>query len=130
MERRAKRMVRNGHKTDLFTIMQKRGRDRLTSGVFARALDQGDRLAKRLIEDAAWALGIALASAQNLLDVEAIIVGGGLGDRLGQPFVERIVEQMTPTLFVPDRPPIVLGTELGDLSGAIGAALLVGTPEG
>jgi glucokinase len=125
MERRAKRMVRQGHKTALFTIMKKRGRDRLTSGVYASALEQGDRLAKKLIEDAAWALGIALASSQNLLDDEAIIVGGGLGDRLGQPFVEQIVEQMTPRLFVPDKPPIVLRTELGDLSGAIGAALLV-----
>jgi glucokinase len=129
MERRARRMVRHGHKTALFTIMEKRGRDRLTSGVFARALEEGDRLATTLIEDAAWALGIALASSQNLLDVEAIIVGGGLGDGLGQPFVERIVEQMTPRLFVPDEPPMVLRTELGDLSGAIGAALLAGTPE-
>ena len=125
MERRAKRMVRHGHKTALFTIMKKRGRDRLTSGVFARALEQGDRLARRLIDDAVWALGIALASCQNLLDIEAIVVGGGLGDRLGQPFVDRIVEQMTPRLFVPDKPPTVLRTELGDLSGAIGAAMLV-----
>lgn len=125
MERRAARMLRHGHKTALFTIMKKRGRDRLTSGVYARALDQGDPLAKRLIDDAAWGLGIALASAQNLLDVEAIIVGGGLADRLGQSFVDRIVEEMTPRLFVPDKPPIVLRTELGDLSGAVGAALLV-----
>jgi glucokinase len=129
MERRAKQMVRHGHTTVLFKIMKKRGRDRLTSGVYARALEQGDRLAQRLIDDAAWALGIALASSQNLLDVEAIIVGGGLGDRLGQPFVERIVEQMTPRLFVPDKPPAVLRTELGDLSGAIGAALLVGASQ-
>jgi predicted NBD/HSP70 family sugar kinase len=67
-----------------------------------------------------------LASAQNLLDLEAIIVGGGLGDRLGQPFVDQIVEQMTPHLFVPDEPPVVLRTELGDLSGAVGAAMLAG----
>jgi glucokinase len=126
MERRAQRMVLHGHKTVLFTIMKERGRDRLTSGVYARALDQGDRVAKTLIDDAAWGLGVALASAQNLLDIEAIIVGGGLGDQLGQPFVDRIVEQMTPRLFVPDKPPIVLRTELGDLSGAVGAALLVG----
>jgi glucokinase len=67
-----------------------------------------------------------LSSAQNLLDLEAIIVGGGLGDRLGQPFVDRIVEAMTPRLFVPERPPAVLTTELGDLSGAVGAAVLAG----
>ena len=77
-------------------------------------------------EDATWALGVALASAQNVLDLEAIVVGGGLGDRLGQPFVDRIVHHMQPHLFTPESPPVVLPTELGDLSGAVGAAVLAG----
>jgi glucokinase len=125
MEKRARRLVKRGHKTSLFKIMKKRGRERLSSGVYARALAQGDRMTKKLIDDAAWALGIGLASAQNLLDLEAVIVGGGLGDRLGQPFVDQIVAQMTPHLFADD-PPIILRTELGDLSGAVGAAVLAG----
>jgi glucokinase len=126
MERRARKLVKRGHKTRLFRIMKKRGRNRLSSGVYASALAKGDRMTKKLIGDAAWALGIGLASAQNLLDLEAIIVGGGLGDRLGQPFVDQIVEQMTPHLFEPDHPPAVLRSELGDLSGAVGAAVLAG----
>lgn len=125
MERRARRLVKRGHKTTLFRIMKKRGRERLSSGVYARALAQGDRMTRKLIDDAAWGLGIGLASAQNLLDLEAIIVGGGLGDRLGQPFVDQVVEQMAPHLFAHE-PPVVLRTELGDLSGAVGAAVLVG----
>ncbi|MBM2824285.1 MAG: hypothetical protein HW413_3031 [Thermoleophilia bacterium] len=125
MERRARHLVKRGHKTDLFRIMEKHERTRLSSGVFARALEHGDKMARELIDDAAWALGIGMASAQNLLDLEAVIVGGGLGDRLGQPFVDQIVEQMAPHLFA-DEPPIVLGTELGDLSGAVGAAVLAG----
>jgi glucokinase len=126
MERRARRIVKRGHKTSLFRIMEKRGRDRLSSGVYASALKAGDRVTEQLIEDATWALGIGLASAQNLLDLEAIILGGGLADRLGEPFIDRVREHMTPHLFVPERPPAVLGTELGDLSGAIGAAVLGG----
>jgi glucokinase len=127
MEARARRLVERGQKTSLFRIMEKRGHRRLSSGDYSRALAKGDRLTRRLISDAIWALGIALASAQNLLDVEAIVVGGGLGDRLGQPFVDRIVEQMTPHLFVPYEPPVVLRTELGDLAGAVGAAVLAGS---
>jgi len=126
MERRARELVKRGHRTDLFRIMEKHGRERLSSGIYARALEKGDPMATKLIEDAAWALGIGLASAQNLLDLEAIIVGGGLGDRLGQPFVDQVVRQMTPHLFVPDNPPVVLRTELGDLGGAVGAAVLAG----
>ncbi|MCL2769737.1 MAG: ROK family protein, partial [Solirubrobacterales bacterium] len=72
------------------------------------------------------ALGLAIASAQNLLDLEAIIVGGGLGDRLGQPFIDSIAQEAEPHLFVPDHAPVLLATELGDLAGAVGAAVLAG----
>ena len=80
--------------------------------------------------DATRALGVGLVSAQNLLDLEAIIIGGGLGDRLGHKFVDRVVYRMSPHLFVPDKPPVVLRTELGDLSGAVGAAVLAGGQKG
>jgi glucokinase len=126
MEARARRMVKEGNKTILFELMEKKGRTRLSSGLIADALEREDRLAHELIDAAVWALGIALASVQNLLALEAIVVGGGLGDRLGAPFVARIAAEMEPQLFVPDRPPSMLTTEFGDLSGAIGAAVLVG----
>ena len=71
------------------------------------------------------ALGAGVASAQNLLDVEAIVIGGGLGLRLGEPYVERIREAMMPHLFGDERPPAVELAALGDLGGAIGASLLV-----
>jgi glucokinase len=126
MEARARKLVADGRKTILFDLMEHKGRDRLTSGVFAAALDDGDDMARELIDDAVWALGVGLASAQNLLDVEALVIGGGLGDRLGTPFVDRVRDSMQPHLFVPDRPPQVLGTELRDLSGAVGAAVFAG----
>jgi glucokinase len=125
MEIRARRLHKRGRKTDLFKIMEKRGRARLTSGVWARALEQEDDLAVELIERALAALGAGIASAVNILDVEAVVVGGGLGTRLGEPYVERIREAMAPHLFVDERPPRVELAALGDLGGAIGAALLV-----
>jgi glucokinase len=126
MERRAHELSEDGEETDLFRIMKKRGREYLSSGTYAHALKQGDAMTNTLIHQATWALGVGIASAQNLLDLEAIILGGGLSDRLGQPFVDRVTEQMAPHLFVPDKPPAVLGTELKDLSGAVGAAVLAG----
>jgi glucokinase len=124
MERKARKLVERGQHTDLFTIMEKRGRNRLTSGVWDRALKHGDHLAQRLIDQAVEALGAGIASAINLLDVEAVLIGGGLGTRLGEPYVERIREAMMPHVFVDDRPPDVLLASLGDLGGAVGAALL------
>src|SRR3954468_15573810 len=124
MELRARAKHKRGANTELFDIMRDRGRTRLTSGVWARALDRGDPLATQLMDDAVAALGAGVASVQNVLDVEAIVIGGGLGIRLGEPFAERIREAMMPHLFVDSRPPDVLPAALGDLGGAIGAALL------
>ena len=78
-----------------------------------------------LIERAVEALGAGIASAINLLDIEAVIIGGGLGVRFGQPMAERISTAMHPHLFNDTRPPAVRVAALGDLGGALGAALLV-----
>jgi glucokinase len=127
MERRARELVEEGRETVLFEIMEERGRPRLTSGIWKRALDRGDAVAGELMERAVRALGAGVASAQNLLDVEAIVIGGGLGLKLGEPWVERLREAMQPHLFVDERPPVVELAALGDLGGAIGAALLGAT---
>ena len=57
--------------------MKRKGRTRLSSGVWAEALEKDDKMAVELIEDAVEALGIALASVQNLLALEAIVVEAG-----------------------------------------------------
>jgi glucokinase len=126
MEVHARHLHEHGRKTDLFKIMERKGRTRMSSGVIADALEQKDKLAEELIDDAVKALGVGLASVQNLLSLEAIVIGGGLGDRLGAPFVERIAEEMRPLLFVPNEPPRMLAAEHGDLSGAVGGAVLAG----
>jgi len=126
MEVRARELVKKGHKTVLFDIMEKKGKTRLASGVWEDALERKDPMAHQLVDDAVWALGLALASAQNVLDLDALMIGGGLGDRLGEPFADRVAKAMEPHLFVQDHPPTILTTELGDLSGAVGAAVLAG----
>ena len=129
MERRARQRHKKGAKTELFKIMEERGRSRLMSGIWERALKRDDPLAVELIDDAIEALGAGVASAVNLLDVEAVIVGGGLGVRLGDPYRKRLEHAMLPHIFADHRPPRVLLAQLGDLGGAIGAALLASEAE-
>jgi glucokinase len=124
MEEEARRLHDDGEDTVLFKIMKKKGHDRLKSGVWEQALNDGDEMAKRLLDRAVKALGAGIASAVNLLDVEAVIIGGGLGVRFGEPFRDRIARQMSKHLFVDERPPAIHVAELGDLGGAIGASLL------
>ncbi|TMD93091.1 MAG: ROK family protein [Chloroflexi bacterium] len=121
MERRARRLMAEGRRTDLFRIMEHRGLDHLTSGVFARALAAGDDLAQDLIDEAVAAAGSGIASVVNVLDVEAVVIGGGLGTRLGEPFVARVAAAMQPHLFVTGAARVVPAA-LGDLAGALGGA--------
>ena len=125
MEIHARKLHEKGRHTDLFKLMKEHDRTRLTSGIWERALNHEDKLAIELIERAIAALGAGIASAVNLLDVPAVIIGGGLGVRLGDPYAKRIAAAMQPHLFADDRPPDVHVAKLGDLGGAIGAALLV-----
>ena len=106
METYAREKVeKDGAKTVLFKLMEEKGKTRLASGIWARALERDDKLAHQIIDRAVDALGVGVASAVNLLDVEAVIIGGGLGDRLGQPYVDRIRAAMMPHLFADHRPP-------------------------
>jgi len=125
MEAEARQRHDDGEKTDLFKLMEKHEKPRLTSGIWERALDHEDKLTEELIERAIEALGTGIASAINLLDVEAVILGGGLGIRFGERLMEPLTKEMGKHLFVDERPPAVRVASLGDLGGAIGASLLV-----
>jgi glucokinase len=125
MEEEARRRHDDGEHTKLFKIMKRKQAERLKSSIWAEAHEDGDHMATHLLDRAVEALGAGIGSAINLLDVEAVILGGGMGLRFGEPFRERIEKQMLPHVFFEDRPPPLVLAELGDLGGAIGAALLV-----
>jgi glucokinase len=125
MEAEARERHDEGQKTDLFELMEKHGKPRLTSGIWERALDHEDELAEQLIERAVEALGTGIASAVNLIDPEAVIIGGGLGIRFGERLMEPLAEEMGKHLFVDERPPVMRVASLGDLGGAVGASLLI-----
>jgi glucokinase len=122
LEERAREVAKD-RPTILFELMEKRGRDRLTSGVWLRALQAGDAVAESLIVRAIEALGVGIGSAVTLLDVEAVVIGGGLGERLGSDWLARIEAAANKHTFFHE-PPVYRLAELGDLGGAIGASLL------
>jgi len=125
MELKARSEEKNGAKTDLFKLMKHHGRDRLSSGIWERALEHDDKLALKLIERAVEALGTGIASAVNLVDPEAVILGGGMGSRFGDRYLDAIVKEAKKHLFVDDDPPAIKVAALGDLGGAVGASLLL-----
>ncbi|MBO0769211.1 MAG: ROK family protein [Solirubrobacterales bacterium] len=125
LETKARKEIKKGAKSDLVKIAKKKQHEHFTSAVWADAVKKGDKLATQLIDGGVEAIGVGLASALNLLDIEAVIIGGGLGVRFGQEYVERIVAAAEPHLFPGHAAPTVKLASLGDLGGALGAALLV-----
>jgi len=121
MERYARRKAGKGTKTKLVKLA---GKGPMRSSVWAKALEDGDDLATKLVARAVDALGAALASAVSLVDLDRIVLGGGLGDRLGAPFVDAVERATRERLLVPDAALEIVPATLGDLAGARGAALL------
>ena len=121
MERRARDLERKGRDTVLVDLAPGR---RMTSGVFVKALSVGDSVAVELIDEAVGALGVAIASATSLLDIPLVVVGGGLADRLGPAFVQRVEQACRADVF-PRNPDLrIVPAMLGDRGGSIGAALM------
>lgn len=104
--------------------MEEKTADRLSSGIWDKALEKEDRVAQEITARACEALGLAMASVVNLLDLDGVVLGGGLGGRLGPPCLPAIESALQRQLFVPEKPPKLLLSELGDEAGAIGAALV------
>jgi glucokinase len=124
MEAHARHLQEKGQHTKLFHIAEHKGKDHVTSGVIEKALAEGDEVARELMDEALRMLAVGMASAGNLLDVDAIVLGGGMGVRFGAESLDELKELMHPHEFAVDPPQLVVAG-LGDLGGAIGASLLI-----
>ena len=81
-------------------------------------------LALHAVERALKALGAGIASAVNLLDLPAVVIGGGMGERFFATHGAQLGQYVHENLFRAGDPPALLPTELGDDGGVpIGASL-------
>jgi glucokinase len=101
------------------------GPDKVTGQIVFDAAQHGDRTARELFGQIGCWLGIGIASVVNLLDIELVVIGGGMvtaGDLLLAPAMEsfgrflfgrarRPLPQIVPARFGPD-------------AGVVGAAAL------
>ncbi|MEO5834526.1 MAG: ROK family protein [Nakamurella sp.] len=124
MERIASALVDAGRSTSLFEIQEEEGKRKLTSKVWARALDEDDEMATELIDTAIESIGLALGSSLNLLDVERVVIGGGLAEKLGQSLADRIGTAARPWILQVNPELTFAVAALGDDAGVVGAAAL------
>ena len=124
MERAVGVLQSGGRHSSLQAIAAERGKYRLTSSVWAQALRDGDEVATELIDEAIEAVAVGVATAINLLDLDCIVVGGGLTEKLGQSLADRVRDAAQPRILTPDAPRRFVAAQLADLAGVVGAAQL------
>jgi glucokinase len=96
----------------------------LTAERVVRAAMENDDLALSVLEETAHILGTAIASIVNLLNVEVVVLGGGVmaaGDLILEPIREAVQKATVQPAFQCCR---IVPAELGQDAGIIGAALL------
>lgn len=107
------------------------GAARLDASAVSRAAEDGDPLAREVLEETGRWLGVGLASLVNAFDPAVLVIGGGAGQALGDQLFptataamgSRVLGHRGRTL------PEVRLAELGDDAGVVGAALLAASDD-
>jgi len=97
----------------------------IRSKQFKLAFESGDKVFVKVIKNGAKQLGIGLGSVANLLNPECFVLGGGLVEALGKPYLDLVVEAFRRQAFESAQTGVrIVEAALGDDAGVIGAALL------
>jgi glucokinase len=91
----------------------------------SRAAEEGDQVACEILEEAGNLLGYALASALNILDLNIVIIGGGISAAPRFVFTAIQSTMRARVLKTHQSAVKVLRAQLGNDAGMIGAASLV-----
>jgi glucokinase len=97
---------------------------RIRSRILAEAYREGDELTREVIHDACLYIGIGAANLINMLNPQAVILGGGLIEAMGGKMLPRIEKAARAHVISPTDDRVrILDSGLGDDAGIIGAAL-------
>jgi len=97
--------------------------DKVKSSQLAELYLKDDPVAITVVDDAARAVGAAIASVVNLLSPEVVVIGGGVAGAIGEQFIERVWE-IAQRFTLPGATANMrcVPAGLGDDSGIVGAA--------
>ncbi|MEM1186035.1 MAG: ROK family protein [Planctomycetota bacterium] len=98
---------------------------KIKSRTLAEAYRLGDELVVEMITDAAQRIGVQIAGLVTALSLEKVVLGGGLTEALGEPWVAGIRTSVHQCVYPPAcRSVEVVASELEDNAGVVGAALI------
>jgi len=121
---RARAQLRGGPDSLLLKLAEGHPERIMAETVFAAA-EQGDEVARHVVDDTAIYLGIAIANLVNLFNPALIVLGGPVGQN-GQVLLEPLrAEVQRRAMAYPLSAARIVNSTLGPDAGAIGAAVLV-----
>jgi glucokinase len=121
--RRARERLYRDRTSSLSRLIIPRDREFTADDIVNAALS-GDELSQVILDRTGMFLGIALAGAINLLNVEVVVIGGTVmraGDLLIKPIAEHTRRRAVPPAFETCR---IVAAQLGPKAAVVGAALL------
>ena len=126
IERDIRAAVRSGRPSVVSDLIQSTGKNRITSGILAQALEQEDAVVSEVMDKVATYLATLVATIVNFFDPEMIVVGGGVTEALGERLVKPIREQAVQWFIQKkDADKVrVVPAELGDYAIVLGGATI------
>ncbi len=121
--------VKRGHPSSLREMIPELqraapGGTAIRSGILARAIESGDELCIDMVNDAAYYLGLGLASAINLINPARVILGGGVIESVPMLFSNAAKHARRESLPGPGASVSIVRAALGDNAGVVGAAIV------
>jgi glucokinase len=123
-----RRMVKEGLRNKALNTILRNEIKRVTihniPEIVGKAAKMGDKFSHEIWKTVGKALGIAIANLTNLLNVEMIIIGGGLSNSCELFISSAMIEAKKRGLRAPMENVEIKKCELGDDAGLLGAAYL------
>jgi glucokinase len=126
IERDINEAIKAGRDSIVSQLLAESGRTIISAGIIGKAYDAGDQVTVEAVSRAQYYLGLLISSCVNLLDPEIVVVGGGVLERMGDAYLEP-VRGLARRHYINDEDADkvrIVVAELGDYSGAMGAAVL------
>jgi len=97
----------------------------IKSRLIAQAYEANDALTRTVVDESADLLGVSVGSAATLLAVPVVVLGGGLTEAIGEPFVSRVRSSVHRNVFPQSGGAVrVVASTLEEKAGILGAAAI------
>lgn len=122
------RLLKSNAKSKISAEIEGDDYSKIKSRVLARYYREGereDKLVCEVVDGAADLLGQAIGSMVTMLSLPRVVLGGGLTEALGAPFVERVEKTVREVAFPEACKKVqVVASRLEDEAGVLGAAMI------